>query len=106
MRDAAARLQARDPVLDDEIDVTDAHVGAGYGIPTPDSLAAIRLAASEGLIFDPTYTGKAWAALTDAVRSGRIERGSTVVFLHTGGAPNLFLHADAVAAAAPTAART
>jgi 1-aminocyclopropane-1-carboxylate deaminase/D-cysteine desulfhydrase-like pyridoxal-dependent ACC family enzyme len=104
IRDAAARLRTSAPVRDDEIDITDAHVGSGYGVPTSDGLTAIRLAATtEGLIFDPTYTGKAWAALAHEVRGGRIGRDTTVVFLHTGGAPNVFLHADAVAGAAPVA---
>lgn len=102
MRDAARLLHVDAPVQDDEIDLTDDSVGPGYGIPTPDSLAAVRLAAvTEGLMFDPIYTGKAWGALAEAVRQGRISRQATVVFLHTGGAPNLFLHGEHVAPAAP-----
>jgi D-cysteine desulfhydrase family pyridoxal phosphate-dependent enzyme len=98
IRGAAELLGEDSPVHEDEIEVTDAHVGPGYGIPTEDSLSAIRRAAIlEGLIFDPVYTGKAWAALEAAVRTGAIDRSATVVFLHTGGAPNLFLHADAIA---------
>lgn len=76
------------------IDITDAHVGPGYGIPTEDSIRAVQSAArTEGLVFDPIYTGKAWAALRDAVRREAIRRDATVVFLHTGGAPNVFQHA-------------
>jgi D-cysteine desulfhydrase family pyridoxal phosphate-dependent enzyme len=98
IRGAAALLGVESPVHEDEIEVTDAHVGPGYGIPTEDSLSAVRQAAVlEGLIFDPIYTGKAWVALDAAVRAGAIARDAAVVFLHTGGAPNLFLHADAVA---------
>jgi len=99
VRDAAGILGVPADVVDARsIDITDAHVGPGYGIPTPDSADAVRLAArAEGLLFDPIYTGKAWAALQHGVRSGGIHRGATVVFLHTGGAPNVFLHADAVA---------
>jgi hypothetical protein len=37
------------------------------------------------------------------VRQGRISRSAVVVFLHTGGSPNLFLHADAVAGAVTAA---
>jgi 1-aminocyclopropane-1-carboxylate deaminase/D-cysteine desulfhydrase-like pyridoxal-dependent ACC family enzyme len=102
---AAQILDVSSPVRDDDLDITDAHIGPGYGIPTEDSLAAIRLAAhTEGLLFDPTYTGKAWAALSHAVRIGAIDRGATVVFLHTGGAPILFAQAGALAPAAPARA--
>ena len=104
MREAARLLNVTSPVRHEEVDITDAHVGPGYGMPTPESLDAIRVAATtEGLVFDPIYTGKAWAALAHAVQQGRISPASTVVFLHTGGVPNLFLHAERVA---PTALRT
>jgi 1-aminocyclopropane-1-carboxylate deaminase/D-cysteine desulfhydrase-like pyridoxal-dependent ACC family enzyme len=94
VRGAAEILGIPPAVGDPDLDITDAHVGPGYGIPTPDSVAAVRLAArSEGLVFDPIYTGKAWAAVAAGVRGGAVPRDATVVFLHTGGAPNLFLHA-------------
>ena len=98
MRAAAEILGLPAPEYDAEINITDGHVGPGYGIPTADSVEAVRLAARcEGLVFDPIYTGKAWAALQQAVRTGTIARDATVVFMHTGGAPNLFLHADSLA---------
>lgn len=98
IRGAAQILGVTNPVRDDEIDITDAHVGPGYGIATEESLDAVRLAArSEGLLFDPVYTGKAWAALTSAVRTGAIGRGASILFVHTGGAPGVFLHADVIA---------
>jgi 1-aminocyclopropane-1-carboxylate deaminase/D-cysteine desulfhydrase-like pyridoxal-dependent ACC family enzyme len=69
------------------LEVTDAFVGAGHGIPTPEGAAAQRLvAAKTGIFLDPTYTGKAMAAvLAD-------ERPGPVVFVHTGGGPNVFGH--------------
>ncbi|MDR7422099.1 MAG: D-cysteine desulfhydrase family protein [Armatimonadota bacterium] len=98
VRAAADLLGVRSPVRDDEIHVTDDLVGEGYGIPSPESLAAVRLAAeAEGLLLDPIYTGKAWAGLARAVAVGTVARSSTVVFLHTGGAPHVFLHAQALA---------
>jgi 1-aminocyclopropane-1-carboxylate deaminase/D-cysteine desulfhydrase-like pyridoxal-dependent ACC family enzyme len=101
---AAEILEIESPIRDDDLDITDAHVGPGYGVPTEDSVAAVRLAArTEGLLFDPTYTGKAWAGLTRAVRSGMVDRAATVVFVHTGGAPIVFAHAAALAP--PAAAR-
>ena len=56
---------------------------------------ALRLVAStEGIILDPVYSGKAMAGLIDHVRTGRIGKGETVIFLHTGGTPALFAYAD------------
>lgn len=102
---AAEILGIPSPVRDDEIDITDAHVGPGYAIPTEDSVNAVRLAArSEGLLFDPTYTGKAWAALSRAVRSGAVDRDAAVVFMHTGGAPIVFTQAEALAPRVPAPA--
>ena len=105
IRAAAEILGVTPPVRDDEIDISDAQVGPGYGIPTEDSVNAVRLAArSEGLLFDPTYTGKAWAGLSEAVRSGAIGREATVVFMHTGGAPILFTQGAALAPPVPAPA--
>ena len=47
-------------------------------------------ASTEGLILDPVYTGKAMAGLIGHIRKGKLKKGQTVVFLHTGGMPALF----------------
>jgi D-cysteine desulfhydrase family pyridoxal phosphate-dependent enzyme len=68
--------------------------GGTYGVPTPECVDAMRLAArTEGLILDPVYTGKAMAGLVDLVCRGRWRDGQTVVFWHTGGQPALFAYA-------------
>jgi 1-aminocyclopropane-1-carboxylate deaminase/D-cysteine desulfhydrase-like pyridoxal-dependent ACC family enzyme len=51
----------------------------------------------EGLVLDPVYTGKALGGMIAQVREGTVGPGETVVFLHSGGTPGLFVHADAVA---------
>ncbi|MBO4259692.1 D-cysteine desulfhydrase family protein [Streptomyces griseorubiginosus] len=72
-------------------------VGAGYGILHEPVLAAMRRAASaEGIVLDPVYTGRAMAGLVAAVEDGDIRPGQRTVFLHTGGLPGLFGHAQAV----------
>ena len=38
-----------------------------------------------------TYTGKAMAALVDLARAGQLRDYDTIVFLHTGGLPLLFV---------------
>jgi D-cysteine desulfhydrase len=64
---------------------------AGYGVLTRAEKEAIReLAALEGIFLDPVYTGRAFHAMTDMLRSGRIEPGSNVLFWHTGGLPANF----------------
>jgi len=68
-------------------------VGEGYehlGDPTRSAL--VRAARTEGLILDPTYSGRAMAGLVTAVAAGDIRRGDKTVFLHTGGLPGLFGH--------------
>ena len=70
----------------------DGYIGSGYGALTPASVEAQRLAArTEGLLLDPTYTAKAMAALIDHAGTGRVRAGERVLFLHTGGAPAVFL---------------
>ncbi|MDU4961849.1 MAG: D-cysteine desulfhydrase family protein [Sporomusaceae bacterium] len=63
----------------------------GYEIPNAAASAAIRLLAeTEGILLDPVYTGKAFAGLLQYIEDGIIGRGSTVVFLHSGGSLALF----------------
>ena len=84
------------PPLDDiahdaTIEVDDTFVGGGYGVATPASIEAQRLAArTEALFVDHTYTAKAFAALIARVRDGRIPNDATVLFWHTGGQVGLF----------------
>ena len=71
------------------------YVGDGYGIPT-DSMneAVMLLARTEGLLFDPVYSGKALAGMIDLVRRGEFSDARNIVFLHTGGSAALFAYAD------------
>jgi L-cysteate sulfo-lyase len=71
------------------------YVGDGYGIPTDSMNAAIiLLARTEGLLFDPVYSGKALAGMLDLVRRGEFSDAQNIVFLHTGGSVALFAYAD------------
>ncbi len=77
-------------VREDVVADTD-YVGAGYGIPREDTIAAIRMFAElEGILLDPVYSGKGAAGLIDYCRKGRFAKGERIVFLHTGGAAGLF----------------
>jgi D-cysteine desulfhydrase family pyridoxal phosphate-dependent enzyme len=68
-------------------------LGKGYGVVGDLEREAIRLLArTEALLLDPVYTGRAMGALLALIRSGEIDRGETVLFWHTGGAPALFAY--------------
>ena len=87
-RASSALGGVRAPTGDVRLDST--FLGPGYGQGTPECLEAIRLvAATEGIVLDPVYTGKAMAGLIAGVRSGSIARTEVVVFVHTGGLPGL-----------------
>ena len=96
-RGCADRLGLDLTVEPDDIDNHDAYIGPGYGIVTPESRAALRLLAqTEGVFLDPVYSSKAMAGLIDHVKTGRLTRDDTVIFLHTGGTPALFAYAHDV----------
>lgn len=78
-------------VTADEIIVHDQYYGERYAVPTPEGVAAIRLLGrTEGLLTDPTYTGKGLAGMLDLLRKGACDDAEAVLFFHTGGAPGLF----------------
>jgi len=71
------------------------YVGAGYGHPTEGMVEALQmLARTEGLLFDPVYSGKGLDGLIDLVRKGYFDGMENVVFLHTGGSAALFAYKD------------
>lgn len=80
---------------EEEIVNEEDYAGEGYGIPSGPAMEAILLMArTEGVLLDPVYTGKALAGLIDHVRSGRVPKEATVVFVHTGGTPALFANSE------------
>jgi 1-aminocyclopropane-1-carboxylate deaminase/D-cysteine desulfhydrase-like pyridoxal-dependent ACC family enzyme len=92
---AAALLGQDIELRAEEVLVRGGFIGPGYGISTPEGNDAIRLVArTEGLFFDPTYTGKAMAGLAAEIQAGRLTGDDVVVFLHTGGEPGLFAHPE------------
>ncbi len=85
----ATLLEAESKVTDDDINLTDAFLAPGYGVPNEATLKAIVLGAqTEGLMLDPVYTGKAMAGLIH--HAVLADDSSTFVFLHTGGLPAIF----------------
>lgn len=67
------------------------YVGGGYNVPDPNTRKALyQMASREAIILDPCYTGKAFAGLCSMITEGKIQKGETVVFLHTGGSPAIY----------------
>jgi len=79
------------PIACDAVRANCDYVGAGYGLPTEGMIDALKLLArTEGLLFDPVYSGKGLDGLIDQIRKGYFDGMDNVVFLHTGGSAALF----------------
>ena len=93
--ETAALVGVAGEVPKDSIVCHDEYVGPGYSVPTDGMIEAVKLLArTESILLDPVYSGKAMAGLIDLVRKGHFEKGSNVLFLHTGGAPALYAYMD------------
>ncbi|MCW5937609.1 MAG: pyridoxal-phosphate dependent enzyme [Fimbriimonadaceae bacterium] len=76
-----------------DFDVRRDWVGPGYNVPSGKGREAIkRLARTEGLLLDPVYTSKAFAALLDLAAANEVS--GAVLFWHTGGLPVVFAQSD------------
>ena len=68
-------------------------VGEKYGAVTEKGTQAMKLIAKkEGIILDPVYTSKGFAALISYIKKGIIKRGANVIFMFTGGSPAVFAY--------------
>ncbi|GAA5050911.1 pyridoxal-phosphate dependent enzyme [Nocardia callitridis] len=77
------------------LDIDQDQIGRGYPTLTSPAAQALTLAARiEGLILDPTYTGRALAGLIAQVARGAVQPGDRTVFLASGGLPGLFGHPE------------
>ena len=82
----------------DDFDIDDRHMGSAYGVPSRAAVDAIALAGrTEGLLFDPVYSGKALAGMIAQIREGAWPGAAPLVFFHSGGAPGLFANAAQMA---------
>lgn len=77
-------------VREDEIVILNDYAHPAYGIPSTETVEAIRLAArTEAMITDPVYEGKSMQGMIDLVRKGYFPDGANVLYAHLGGAPAL-----------------
>jgi len=96
--EAADRIDVEARFEADDIELFEEYVGPAYGEVTPGCLEAIALLArTEGILVDPSYSGKALAGLIDHIRGGRFDSDQPIVFVHTGGTPALFAYNEILA---------
>ena len=92
---AAQRLELPLTLEQEDVTQTSDYIGPGYAVAGQECVDAMRMMAElEGIILEPIYTGKALAAIIDHVRKGILTSKDTVLFMHTGGLPELFNYAD------------
>lgn len=103
LRDARG-VSARETL--DRLHFIDGYKGPAYAVPYPQELELVReLAAHEGVLLDPVYTGKAFYGMVTEAERGRFSGPATaspnqharkprVLFLHTGGVFSLYAYRD------------
>ena len=96
---AATAAQLTDtPLSLEKTVIDDGYVGAGYGLPTEGTIAAINLIArKEGVLLDPVYSAKGLAGMIGLTEQKFFDSQKDVVFLHTGGAAALFAYGNQLA---------
>ncbi len=81
MRRCHARAKGTDArALDGILAFTSRYLGTGYGEPTKEGDRATQTAAEVGIVLDPTYTAKTFAAALDVVATGDHK---VVLYWHT-----------------------
>ncbi len=97
---ALCDLLAQDINLPQEpFELYETFIGQAYGDPTEASLDAIMvMAEKEGVLLDPVYSGKVFAALLAHCAAGKWQPGQTILLLHSGGVPALFAYHQAIEA--------
>ena len=82
-------------VVDEDVEVDGRWLGEDYAIPTDASRAAITWAAHNGAwVLDDVYTAKGMAGLLGNATQGRWSSREDVIFIHTGGSPEVFVRHD------------
>ncbi len=82
-------------VADDDIEVDGRWLGPDYAIPTEASQKASVWAAHAGAwVLDDVYTAKGMAGVLGNADDGRWTSNDDVIFIHTGGQPEVFVRHD------------
>jgi D-cysteine desulfhydrase len=69
-----------------EINIDDGFIGPGYAKVGPEEIEFIRnVGLNSGIVLDPAYTSKALLGLFTRISEGQFDKGSRILFIHTGG---------------------
>jgi 1-aminocyclopropane-1-carboxylate deaminase len=94
-RNTAALIGLEGWISDDAVHIETGYAGPAYGIPSPETVQAIRLMGRlEGILLDLVYEGKAMAGLIAMVRRRLFAPADKILFMHLGGVPALHAYAD------------
>lgn len=75
-------------ITDDDITMINDYAYPSYGVPSQETVEAIRLAAqTEAMMTDPVYEGKSMQGLIDLTRKNFFPKGSKILYAHLGGVP-------------------
>lgn len=75
-------------ITDDDIVINPDYAYPAYGVPSDETLEAIRLGGRlEGMMTDPVYEGKSLQGLIDLAQKDFFPAGSRVLYAHLGGVP-------------------
>ena len=86
----AELLGVHQDITDADITINPDYAYPIYGVPSKETVQAIRLAARlESFITDPVYEGKCMQALIDLIGKDYFAADSKVLFVHLGGTPAL-----------------
>ena len=73
-------------VLEDHFIINDKYQGDGYAQTSTEDIKFIEhIAQTEGIIFDPVYTGKAFKGLYSQIEKNELQDSTNILFIHTGG---------------------
>ena len=87
-RNTAELVKLGRDITDDDLVLIADYAYPAYGVPSPETNDAIRLAARmEGMMTDPVYEGKSMQGLIDLIRRDRFPAGSKILYAHLGGVP-------------------
>ncbi len=91
---ALCQLLEQDPAQQKgDFALHDEFIGREYGHATEECLDAVLLMAeTEGILLDPVYSGKVFAAFLNHHASGRWGPDDHVMLVHSGGVPALFAY--------------
>ncbi|RKZ24082.1 D-cysteine desulfhydrase family protein [bacterium] len=91
IEEGADKLRIKAHVSKEDVIVVREYDSAGYGVLTENERKAIKLLAeTEGILLDPVYTGRGFFGMIDMLEKGMLEKGTNILFWHTGGTPAIF----------------